>query len=506
MSDGRMKNSARNLMSGIINKIVAMLFPFIIRTVIIKEIGIEYAGLNGLFSSVLAVLSISELGFGSAMVYSMYKPVAEKDDKKVCALLNLYRTVYRYVGLIILVFGLILIPFLNHLIKGDVPSDINLYILYLVFLFNTVISYFAFAYKSSILTATQREDLNTKVNTYVNIALYIAQLGVLIAFKHFMTYIVLLPVFTIITNIVRSYVVDKTFPQYKCEGKIEKEELKSIYKNVGALVGNRINGTIILSADNIVISAIIGLEANACYNNYYYIINSLVGFFAIFFNAIRPSIGNSMVTENIEKNYDDFKKVSSMVSWLAGFCSISLVCLFQPFMVLWVGKKYLLPMATVIMFGIYFYEWKMLDVLVLYRDAGGMWWSDRYRPYIVSVVNIVGNITLVYLFGVNGVVFATLFSSMCISYPWVLKILFKEYFKKNSFEYFKTILYNTIIIGIAGVSTFFTCKIIDDDGIFHFMLKGFTCLIIPNLIIYFTFGKNTAVISILKRKIIHKAV
>ena len=504
MSDGRMKNSARNIVSGIINKAVSMLFPFIIRTVIIKEIGIEYAGLNGLFSSILAVLSISELGFGSAIVYSMYKPVAEHDDDKVCALLNLYRKVYRYVGGIILLLGLALLPFLRWFVKGDVPNDINLHFLYLVFLFNTVISYFTFAYKSSILTATQREDLNTKVNTYVNIGGYICQLIVLILTRYYMAYIFLLPVFTIVINIVRSCVVDRYYPQYKCKGQIEKDELKSIYKNVGALVGNRINGTIILSADSIVISAILGLTASACYNNYYYIINAVIGFVIIIFNSVRPSIGNSMVTESREKNYSDFKKISSMICWIAGFCSISLICLFQPFMTLWVGEEYLLPFSTVVMFGLYFYEWKMLDVLVLYRDAGGMWWSDRFRPYIVSLVNIAGNISLVHFFGLNGVVFATLFSSMCISYPWVLCILFKEYFKTTCWEYLKELFFNTVIVAVSGVITYLACNLIPIDGFIALGIKIGVCCVLPNIIIYITFGKNTILFTLLKGKLLKK--
>ena len=159
MKEGRLKNSARNIFAGGISKFVSLLFPFIIRTIIIKEIGIEYAGINSLFSSILMVLSISELGFGSAMVYSMYKPIAEKEVKKVSALLNLYRKVFVFVGIFILCAGLLLMPFLNFLVRGDCPDDLNIYVLYFIFLINSVISYFAFAYKSALLTATQREDI-----------------------------------------------------------------------------------------------------------------------------------------------------------------------------------------------------------------------------------------------------------------------------------------------------------------------------------------------------------
>ena len=480
-----------------------MLFPFIIRTVIIKEIGMEYAGLNSLFNSILMVLSISELGFGSALVYSMYKPVAEKDEEKVCALLKLYRTIYRYVGMIIMVIGFVLLPFIRFFIKEDVPEDINIYVLYLIFLFNTVISYFVFSYKSALLTATQREDVNTNILMLTNLIMYICQVFLLILLKNFMAYIILLPIFTIVANLIRSVVVDKMYPQYQCKGSISKEELRDIFKNVGALVGNRINGTIILSADSIVISAVLGLTAVACYNNYYLIINALLGFFMVFFNAIRPSVGNSIVMDSLDKNYNDFKRISLIILWIVSFCSISMICLFQPFMILWVGEEYLLPFSTVVMLGVYFYEWKMLDVLVLYRDAAGMWWSDRFRPYIVSVLNIIGNVTLVYFFGLNGVVFATLFTSLCISYPWVLIVLFKEYFKRNAWDYLKLLSCYTLIAIACGVGTYYLCSLCPDSGVGAFVIKTLICLVAPNTVLFFTIGLKPEIRS-LAVNIIHR--
>ena len=182
----------------------------------------DYAGLNGLFSSVLMMLSISELGFGSALVYSMYKPIAEADDDKVCALLNFYKKVYRIVGCVILTLGLVLLPFIRSFINGEVPADINVYVLYLAFLLNTVISYFAFAYKSALLTASQREDISNRIMICVSLVMYGVQLIVLWFLKNYMVYVILSPVFTVITNIARSVVVGKVYPQYKCRGSIEK--------------------------------------------------------------------------------------------------------------------------------------------------------------------------------------------------------------------------------------------------------------------------------------------
>ena len=500
MPDGRLKNSIRNTISGIASRIITIVFPFIIRTVIIKKIGMDYAGLNGLFNSVLMMLSISELGFSNALVYSMYKPIADADTDKVCALLNFYKKVYRIVGCAILALGLCLLPFIRSFINGEVPTDINVYVLYLVFLLNTVIGYFAFAYKSALLTASQRVDISNKIIIYVNLAAYLAQLAVLWNLRNYMAYVILSPIFTVITNIVQSKVVDKVYPQYKCRGSLEKGELKDIYKNVFALIGEKIGATVLLSTDTIVISAFLGLTEVACYNNYYMIISAVRNLVMVIFDSIRPSVGNSMVTESFDKNYRDFNKISSLFVWISGFCSISMICLFQPFMRIWVGEEYLLSKATVIMFGVYFFGWKMVDVLVLYRDAAGMWWYGKSRPYVVSILNIVGDILLVHFFGLDGVVFATLFTSVCISYPWLLGILFKRYFKGKPWDYLKRLGIQCLVVAAAGLLTYFLCyRVVVGYSFAKFVIRTAICAIVPNVIFLLTIGRNKDVHELISK-------
>ena len=500
MPDGRLKNSIRNTVSGIASRIITIIFPFIIRTIIIKKIGMDYAGLNGLFSSVLSMISISELGFGSALVYSMYKPIAEADDEKVCALLNFYKKVYRIVGCAILALGLALLPFIRLFINGEVPTDINVYVLYLVFLLNTVIGYFAFAYKGALLTASQRVDVSNKIIMCVNLAMYLAQLTVLWSLRNYMVYVIFSPIFTVITNIVQSIVVDKLYPQYKCRGSLEKGELKDIYKNVFALVGEKIGATVLLSTDTIVISAFLGLTAVACYNNYYMVISAVRNIVLVIFSSIRPSVGNSIATESLDKNYRDFNKISSLFVWISGFCSISLICLFQPFMRIWVGEEYLLSTATVIMFGVYFFGWKMLDVLVLYQDAAGMWWYSKSRPYVVSALNIIGDILLVHFFGLDGVVFATLFTSVCMSYPWLLGVLFKRYFKGKPWDYLKRLGIQCLVVAAAGLLTYFICyRVIVGYSFAKFVIRTVVCAVVPNVIFLLTIGRNKEVKEVIAK-------
>lgn len=498
MTGGRMQNSIRNVMAGFINKVVALVCPFIIRTIIIKELGSGYVGLNGLFTSILSVLSISELGFGSAMVYSMYEPIANNNPQRVCALLNLYKQLYRYVGMFIMGVGLLLLPYLRYFIKGSYPGEVNIYILYLIFLFNASVSYVMFAYKGSLLSANQREDINSRLLTISNLFMYIIQIVVLLSVKDYYAYIIWLPITTVALNLCRSFVVDKLYPQYKCAGELEPSVKKEIFKNVGALVGHRISGTVILSADNIVISSFLGLAAVASYGNYYYVIQALIGFFFIIFDGIRPGIGNSIVQESVDKNYQDFIRISTVMFWLTAWCAICLLCLYQPFITIWVGEQFLLPMTTVVMLSIYFLVWKTLDVLIVYRDAAGMWWSNRFRPYVVAITNLAGNIALVKYFGLDGVVFTTFFTCTFISFPGVIHVLFREYFKRKPWKYLKRLSGLCVLAFLTGIVTYELTGVVRIPGFMGLLVKGAICLVFPNIIFVLTIGRLPEVRTIIR--------
>ena len=259
----RTKNATKNIIFGIILKLYQILVPFLMRTTMIYFMGVEYLGLNSLFTSVLQVLNLAELGIGSAMVFSMYKPIAEDDNEKICALMNLYKLYYRIIGLVILVVGLILCPFIPYLIKSDLPPDMNIYVLYLLNLMATVFSYWLFAYKNSVLQAHQRQDVISKVTLVVNTIQYILQLIVICLFKNYYMYVIILLLSQILINIATAYKSNKIYPQYKAKGKLEKIQIREINQRVKDLFTSKIGGVIVNSADSIVISAFLGLTALA---------------------------------------------------------------------------------------------------------------------------------------------------------------------------------------------------------------------------------------------------
>jgi O-antigen/teichoic acid export membrane protein len=286
----RTKNALRNIIWGFLNKFIVIVLPFINRTIMIYLMGDQYVGLGSLFTSILEVLNIAELGIGSALVYNMYKPIADGDSDKICALMNFYRKCYRIIGLIVLTCGLILLPFLQFLIKGSWPSDINIYILYLMYLSQTVLSYNLFAYKNCLLGAHQRTDITSKINMTLNVLKLLLQMFVLICTRNYYLFVGVGIAFGIIMNLSQAYFVDKLFPDYKCHGELDKQTLADLKKKVMGLISSKIGGVVINQADNIVISAFLGLAVLGWYNNYYYIMSSIIGFLDIILVSMTAGI------------------------------------------------------------------------------------------------------------------------------------------------------------------------------------------------------------------------
>ena len=477
----RTKNTLRNIVFGFGYRILNIVLPFISRTAILYVLGEQYLGLSSLFTSILSFLSLAELGVGGAMVYSMYRPIAENDTATIRALLNLYRKLYRIIGTIILALGLCLIPFLKILVHEELPDDMNFYVLYIIYLINAVLSYWLFAYKNALLQAYQRNDVDSKIAIVITPFSYIVMLGALFLTKNYYAYIIWLPIFTIATNIARLIYVNRSFPGLEPEGEISKELRESIVKKVKALIGTKLNTVVLNAADNIVMAAFFGLTTIAIYGNYYYIMSSIVGFLGICYSAMTAGLGNSIATESVEKNYNDFMKFSFINSWLVGWCTVCLICLYQPFMYLWVGEDLMFPFYVVLEFGLYFYIYQIRKIPVTYKDAAGIWWEDRFRPYVCMVVNLILNIILVQVIGISGIILSTVFS-LCVSIPWENYTIFKYVFHRGSKEYYQKMFYYAFTMLIAGLATFALCRPFG-HGFPALILRGCICIVVPNLLI-----------------------
>ena len=487
----RTKQTFKSSLSGFLFKFITLLVPFIIRTIIIKRLGEEYAGLSTLFTSVLQVLSLSELGFASAIAYAMYKPIAENDKSLIRAYLNFIKKIYRVIGLFMLVAGVAIIPLLPKFISGDYPADVNLYILYGVYLVNTVISYLLFAYKSVLLAAFQRLDVENVILSVCNVAMYACQIIVLFVYPNYYAYIIFLPFSTVAINLIRSIRVKRLYPDLYCDGTIEKAERTAVFKNIGALMGHRLSVVVVTSVMNIIISANLGLVLLTRYGNYSVIINALVGFIAIMYNSVTAGIGNSLVIDSVEKNYSDFKNITFVNVWIVGWMAICLLCLFQPFMKIWMGEDKMLPFDTVLLFTLYFYLWRFKDIVSTYKDAAGMWKADMIKPYVVTAVSLILGLVLIKPWGINGTLVAVIVGVFAVSMPWETHVFFKNYFHLSPKAYYFKLAVYSVIVALVAVLTYFLCGFVPDGGILNLALKGIICLIVPNAA-FLLFGFKTS--------------
>lgn len=481
----RSENAKRNIVFGTMLKIYQMVIPFMMRTAMIYLLGVEYVGLNSLFASVLQVLNIAELGVGSAMVYSMYKPIAEDDKITICALMNLYKIYYRVIGMIILGLGIIIVPFIPKLISGHIPIDINIYILYLLNLGTTVLSYWLFAYKNSILQAHQRTDMISKVMLFTDTIKYVLQIGVLFIFHNYYYYIIVILITQIMTNIITAVVSDKMYPQYKSKGKLSKDMIKQINQRIRDLFTSKIGMVIVNSVDTIVISAFLGLTVLAVYQNYFYLITAITGIIGTVFTSVTAGIGNSIIVESKEKNFQDLNKFTFIIAWISGVCVSCFLCLFQPFMSIWVGKEFLLDFSVVICLCIYFFVYEINQLLNTYKDAAGIWNEDRFRPLVTAFTNLVMNLIMVQFMGIYGIVLSTILSALFVGMPWLLHNLFTVLFdKKQLVPYLKRLLFYVVIVFFSTSATYHICNLFNQSDVLLILIRLVICMIVPNGIFF----------------------
>lgn len=467
----------KNIIFSLILKVTEILVPFIIRTIIIKVLGAEYLGLNSLFTSILQVLSLAELGMSSAIVFCMYKPIAEENNSMICALYNWIKKVYKIIGIIVLSIGLLCLPFLRFLINGDVPQDINIYILYLLYLFNTVISYLLFAYKNTLLTAYQRVDKISISGFVCNIIMYSFQIVSLLLFKNYYLYIIFLPLSTILKNVIVAMITKKLFPQIKATGSIDSDQKKELSKMIVGLLSYKIGGVCRNSFDSIAISSILGLVVLGLYNNYYYIVTAVSGIIVVMVNAMIPTIGASIVKNDKLFNFELLEKLTYIFEWITFICSCCMVGIFQDFIRVWIGETYLFDDNSMLIIVLYFFVLIISEIIFMFRQATGIWWKDKFRPIVESVLNLVLNFVLVFWLGALGVVLGTIISIVFVTIPWGTKTLFNSYFGFSAKKYLTKLLFSSILSIILIYVCYFICTIIDFSGILGICLKLAICLL-----------------------------
>lgn len=488
--NSRTINVIRNAIGGIGGQLFTSIFMFICRTYFIELLGATYLGINGLFSNILSMLSLAELGIGPAIVFSMYKPIANNDEVHVAKLMNFYKYAYRIVAIVVAVIGICLLPFLELLIK-DAPDVENLKLIFILILSNTVISYF-YAYKGSMLNADQKAYVTVIFRNIFAVVQNVAQIIVLIATGNFIAYLVTQMITTFLGNIVQAWYVDKKYPflvKYKSE-KIDRKERKDIMKRVRGMMMHKMGGFVLNSTDNLIISKFVGVVAVGIYSNYLMIINLIKTVVFQISGSLSASIGNLIASESEEKSYTVFNSVLLVYFWMYSFCTVCFWVMFQPFIEWWIGSEYLLGGATLLLVLINFYFTGIQECVNTFTNATGLFWETRHKPVFECAINLIVSIVMAHKIGIAGVFLGTLASYICTF--WINPILiFKKQFKRSSAVYFaKFFMYFAITIVTALVLGDACNHIFDKVSLLTILIRAVICVVIPNILYLALFFKT----------------
>lgn len=476
----RSKNSIRNVTATVTCQIINTILSFLCRYIFIQLLSETYLGLSGLFSDVLYILSVAELGIGTAITFSMYKPLAQHNRKEIGALMSLYRRTYHIIGAIVSAVGVGLIPFIPGITRN--PPVKYLILIYLMYVFNTVITYF-FSYWQTIINADQKAYICTIYQYGFNIAQNIIQVLVLFLTRNFILYLLIQIICNFLMNLTLAFKAKKMYPYVIKYGreKLDASVRSEIVKNIKAMFLHRIGGAVVNGTDNILISTFFGLGNVAINFNYNLIINTLNNIITQIFNSITASVGNLGAVETDRKSYQVYKAVNFAGFWIYSFCSISLFCLLNPFILLWTRKSMLFPLLTVLLIVLNFYTYGMRQTTLMFKNAFGLFWYDRYKAIFEAAVNLAASLILAHFIGVSGIFLGTLISTLTVDF-WVEPlVLFRHGFHHSVAPYFKRYIIYAMLTAINGLITWYCCSRVGGDSLLSFIAKCFICAVIPNL-------------------------
>lgn len=491
--NNRTSNSIKSSLWGAVNSAFGIVFGFVYRTVFIAILRAEYLGLNGLFSNILQVLSLAELGITTAIVYRFYEPISKNDYVQVGRLMNYLKIIYRYIAIIIVVVGLSITPFIKYFINdmSSIPNDINIYFIYVLFLLNTVSSYL-FAYKQNILSADQRGYIISIVNIISSLVKYIIQILVLIVSGNYTFTLFSGIVLTILINILFSYLIQKKYASiFEIKDKILVEDKKAILTDTKAFMFHRVGATVKLSTDSIIITKFVSLVSAGIYSNYSMIITGIQSLISQLLGNFVSSVGNAHFKLSSKENYSIYRKLLFTDLWISTVTIVCTYLLLNDFIDMWIGEKYLFDKATLIMLCLQFYIFISRQINISYIYGCGLFTRDKYRPIIEAVLNLVLSIIGVKTCGIVGVFIGTVVSSVltvCWREP---VILFNEEFKEPVYKYWKTYLsFVFISLVICFIGDMIKQKFITISSWFILIAEAIVIFAVVNIVLFLIYRKS----------------
>lgn len=500
MEGGRTKKSITNIVGSVVQQATTIILNFFARTIFIKTLGVEYLGINGLFTDILGLLSLADLGLNTAMMFSFYRPLAEQDENMLSALTTFYKKVYNIIAIVVAIVGFSLTPFVRFIVNID-KTITNLEICYLFSVMSVVISYL-WVYKTSILTADQRNYYIVRVQIIIAFIKTGLQMLVLLFFESYILYLFIGIICNFLVNLIASRKAVKLYPFIERKQKLDDGSVYHIFRTLKSVIIFKLSSVLLNATDNTLISILVGTVAVGYYSNYLMINNKIISLFSVFFTSLTASIGNLIVAEKPEKRYEVFR-CSQTISFI--FCGIIIPCyvsLINDLISVWLGTKFCLPTGVVFVVALNLYMSCAMQPLWSYREATGLYTKTKWVMLIAAVINIILSIIFGLYYGIAGILFASVLARV-VTYVWYEPILlFGLYFNKSSRSYFISLILNFLFVILTTVVFFTLSKLFVVNSWLSFFIKGLGFGVFVSIVVFVIYSR-TEEIRILRKKLFH---
>ncbi|WP_379137752.1 lipopolysaccharide biosynthesis protein [Paenibacillus sp. sgz500958] len=485
----RVRNSIINIITGIGNQLIITLLSFVSRTVFINSLGIEYLGVNSLFTNILMMLTLSEAGIGASIMYSLYKPVAENDTERIKRLMRLYRNAYMVIALVVMLLGLSVLPFLNDIVRDQ--SVQHLHVIYLIFLVNTVAPYF-FSYKNAFLSVNQKNYIVTAAFSINSILSALIKISILYFTSNYILFLIVDSIMTISTAAILNMIANRKYPylKEKAAGKLDPETKSDIVKNVKAIVIQNIGSFLILETESILISIFVSVSAVGLYSNYKMLIDISRTFINQVFQNLYHSVGNLVSSESKEKVYSVYKVMQLLSFWLYSLLAIVLFVTIEPFIKVWIGQKFLLPSYVLMLLLLLFFERGMRNPITTIKTTAGIFHEDRFVPLAQAGIGLTVSIILVQQIGIAGVFTGSLMGTLAMPFWTTPYLVYTKVFRLPVSHYYRAYLgYTATGFAALGVA-WYAGEWITPGGFAGVVLKALLSFIVVNLVYVLIFRRR----------------
>lgn len=456
----RTRRSILNVFVTLSSNAIILVTAFIVQKILILKLGSDYNGINGLFTSIITMMSLTDLGIGSAIIYHLYRPAYEADFDVICSLLRFYKNSYLIISVVVLIIGCLLMVFIPGIV-GNVVINENIYLIFLLFLFDCLVSYFL-SYKKSLLYAYQLNFVLDGIHFIFYILQNIVQIFVLVFYQNFILFLLLKTICKIIENITISIYIKKHFPftQKKRIQPLSNDIRNDIIKKIKALLFHRLGRLLVTGSDSLVITGVLGILQMSLYTNYHLIIGGITALLNKIFETLTSSVGNFLLDSNQKQRYEIYRKIDFLNFWVFGCASVVLFSVMQPFITLWIGKEYLFSKTTLFFLVINFYQEGMRASILTFKDAAGIYHEDRFIPIVEATVNVIFSMLLAFKIGIIGVFIGTIISSGIVYFYSYPKYVCKPLYNMRWSDYIRQTLTHIIMVILCICSAQFAISIL----------------------------------------------